>query len=71
MGGASGPENKGAVKMKFSEILVNGRNHRLVCEIDGGNFGEFYIIENLQGNMLCNFNNCEVALNRFYELETV
>lgn len=57
--------------MKFQEVLVNGRNHKLVCEIDGGNYGEFYFITNLQGNMICNFNNCEVALNRFNELETV
>ena len=57
--------------MKFSEVLVNGRKHRLVCEIDGVNYGEFYIIENLQGNMICNFYKCGDALNRFNELEAV
>lgn len=53
--------------MKFSEVLVNGRKHKLVCEIDGGNFGEFFIIEGENGNLY--FSNCEDALRSFNELE--
>ena len=53
--------------MKISEVLVNGRNHKLVCEIDGVNFGEFFIIEGENGNLY--FSECEEAIKTFYELE--